>query len=169
MEVKKMIKRKPDFVIGDASNPYLLRWFIIPRNKFFNIYLHKFCKSDDDRALHDHPWLFNISILLSGEYIEHKFVNNDESCIKTYSRKRKRFLPYFRWGDSPHRVELLKGIKPYGKCDTQTVELPVWTLFITGATVRRWGFYCHKGWKYWRDFVAQREGGNSRGEGCGDE
>ena len=35
---------------------YLSRWHIIPRNRYFNIYLHKFVGSDDDRALHDHPW-----------------------------------------------------------------------------------------------------------------
>jgi hypothetical protein len=48
--------RPPDFVIGGDS-PYMLRWWIIPRNKFFNIYLHRFLRSDDDRALHDHPWV----------------------------------------------------------------------------------------------------------------
>jgi hypothetical protein len=47
------------------------RWWVIPRNKFFNIYLHHFLHSDDDRALHDHPW-WNVSILLrSGSYVEH--------------------------------------------------------------------------------------------------
>lgn len=43
-----------DFTIGGHERPYLLRWFIIPRNRFFNIYLHKFLRSDDDRALLDH-------------------------------------------------------------------------------------------------------------------
>lgn len=56
--------RKPDFVIGDLSNPYLLRWWVIPRNRFFNVYLHKFLRDDDDRALHDHPW-WSMSIILS--------------------------------------------------------------------------------------------------------
>ena len=37
----------------------------------FNLYLHEFSRSDDDRALHDHPWLFNLSVLLSGTYVEH--------------------------------------------------------------------------------------------------
>ena len=26
------------------------------RNKIFNIYLHQIIRSDDDRALHDHPY-----------------------------------------------------------------------------------------------------------------
>lgn len=42
--------RNPDFIIGGAD-PYMLRWWVIPRNKVFNIYLHRFLRSDDDRAL----------------------------------------------------------------------------------------------------------------------
>ncbi len=43
--------RKPDFtVIGQGTEevPYLQRWWVIPRNRWFNIYLHKFQHSDDD-------------------------------------------------------------------------------------------------------------------------
>lgn len=57
--------RAPDFVIGRTGDPYMERWWLIPRNRFFNIYLHRFWRSDDDRALHDHPWV-NLSILLKG-------------------------------------------------------------------------------------------------------
>ena len=46
-----LIKRPADFVIGPPERPYLLRWWIIQRNRFFNIYLHKFLRSDDDLAL----------------------------------------------------------------------------------------------------------------------
>ena len=58
-------KRPPDVVIGGWQRPYLLRWWLVPRNRFFNVYLHQFCRSDDDRALHDHPWP-SVSIALSG-------------------------------------------------------------------------------------------------------
>lgn len=69
--IERIARRPPDFVIGGHERPYLLRWWVIPRNPVFNIYLHQFRRSDDDRALHDHPWLFNASWLLSGEYVEH--------------------------------------------------------------------------------------------------
>src|SRR3546814_13935116 len=62
--------RKPDITIGGEDNPYLRRWYIIPRNRWFNVYLHEFLRDDDDRALHDHPWV-NLSILLRGQYVEH--------------------------------------------------------------------------------------------------
>ena len=64
------VPRAPDFVIGPAGDPYMRRWWVIPRNKWFNIYLHNIMRSDDDRALHDHPWT-NVSVLLRGSYLEH--------------------------------------------------------------------------------------------------
>lgn len=62
--------RPPDVVIGGEATPYTRRWWVIPRNRWFNVYLHHFLQSDDDRALHDHPW-WNASLLLSGSYREH--------------------------------------------------------------------------------------------------
>src|ERR1700761_448041 len=62
--------RRADVLIGKPGDTYMRRWWVIPRNRFFNIYLHNFLRSDDDRALHDHPWV-NMSILLWGRYIEH--------------------------------------------------------------------------------------------------
>ena len=62
--------RPPDFIVGSETDPYLRRWHLLPRNRLFNVYLHNFCRSDDDRALHDHPWV-NMSVLLSGSYMEH--------------------------------------------------------------------------------------------------
>lgn len=159
-KIEKALGRYPDFIIGDEHNPYLLRWWVIPRNRFFNIYLHKFCRSDDDRALHDHPWLFNCSILLRGEYKEHTFKGIFH---------RKKWAVKFRWGKSPHRVELLKAFDvtytdPNKYRPTDLV--PVWTLFITGPKVREWGFYCSHGWRHWKKFVSLTPGGNSTGRGC---
>ena len=62
--IGKAAKRPPNAIIGGPENPYLLRWWLIPRNRWFNVYLHQFKRSDDDRALHDHPWI-NASIVLT--------------------------------------------------------------------------------------------------------
>lgn len=126
--------RKPDVVIGGTEDPYLYRWHIIPRNKYFNIYLHHFMRSDDDRALHDHPW-WNISILLTGGYLEH---------TKTDVLPRYRGSVVFRGPSTSHRIELDHG--------------PVWTLFITGRRVREWGFHCPQGWKHWKEFTKNDAG-----------
>lgn len=135
--------RKPDFVIGEQ---YCLRWWVIPRNRCFNIYLHRFLHSDDDRALHDHPWL-NFSYLLRGSYTEH--------TIAAGGVNHQRVLPAgsfrFRRAKTAHRVELHAG-----EC---------WTLFVTGPVIREWGFHCPKGWRHWKLFVDARDTGKV-GRGC---
>lgn len=35
--IKRFLARQPDFAIGPTDAPYLLRWWVIPRNRFFNI------------------------------------------------------------------------------------------------------------------------------------
>lgn len=136
------------FVIGEPDDPYLCRWFIIPRNRWFNIYLHHFHRSDDDRALHDHPWR-NLSVLLRGSYIEHM-----PGGVMTLRQPTWKFWKWpVRQATSAHRVELINGKK-------------VWTLFVTGRKVRVWGFWCPRGWIPWTDFVEQTSGGNKAGKGC---
>jgi hypothetical protein len=111
--------RAPD---REINGVYLHRWYIIPKNRWFNIYLHKFQRSDDDRALHDHPWV-SCSFLLKGEILEHH---------QNGTRHVSRWFPVFRTAKFAHRIELVKG--------------PVWTIFITGPKTRTWGFYTQRGW-----------------------
>jgi hypothetical protein len=146
-------KRPPDFVIGGSDRPYLRRWWLIPRNKLFNVYLHQFLRSDDDRAHHDHPWLFNASAILREAYIEHT-ITAGGALVQTL---REAGSWKFRWGKAPHRVELIAD--DFGL-------IPCWTLFITGPRVREWGFYCmERGWIHWKRFTAADDPG-SIGKGC---
>lgn len=138
--------RAPDFMIGGTDNPYMLRWWIIPRNRFFNIYLHHFLRSDDDRALHDHPWI-NCSILLSGKYTEHTISAGGVNYKREYATGAVKF----RGPRYAHRVELTDG--------------PCWSLFITGPIVRDWGFHCPNGWRPWKEFVSPSHKGTV-GRGC---
>lgn len=172
--------RWPDRVIGENVDPYLLRWHLIPRNSFFNIYLHKFMRSDDNRALHDHPWAWNISLILRGQYIEHmpydrkRFAKPQISDnitlvdMRTKTKNRRAWRPIFRWGITPHRVELIKYQESFVPRWGWSLikERPVWTIFITGRYVREWGFYCAHGWRWWKIFVSERDGSNSVGRGC---
>lgn len=135
------LPRKPDFIIGPHDAPYLRRWWVIPRNRFFNVYLHNILQNDDDRALHDHPWV-NCSILLKGRYRE---ITPKGAFI------RRRFWPYFRRAVASHRLEIIDG--------------GVWSLFITGPVIREWGFHCPNGWRPWREFVDARDKGQV-GRGC---
>lgn len=141
--------REPDVVIGGREDPYLARWFLIPRNRWFNVYLHHFLRSDDDRALHDHPW-WNLSILLRGAYVEHT-VRPGGINVRT---QRQAGAMKLRRAASAHRIELPDG--------------PVWTLFVTGPRLRSWGFHCPKGWVHWRRFTAGPRG-ETIGRGCGED
>ncbi len=134
-----MSSRPPDFVIGDN---YLRRWWIVPRNTLSNVYLHEFRRSDDDRALHDHPWS-STSIVIAGSYVEvtphGRFTRNTGDVIT-------------RPATAPHRIEI-----PGGES--------VITLFITGPHEREWGFHCPQGWRHWSEFTAADDKGQV-GRGC---
>lgn len=143
--------RAPDFIIGSPERPYILRWWIIPRNRWFNIYLHQIQRDDDDRALHDHPW-WNISIVLRGAYRE-------ITPKGTFMRRAGSIV--FRRATSAHRLEL-----PVGEFGPDIAYC--WTLFITGRRVREWGFHCPNRWVPWYEFVAQDSPGEI-GRGCGEQ
>lgn len=149
----RVLAREPDVVIGGPEDPYLRRWWVIPRNRWFNIYLHQFRRSDDDRALHDHPWI-NCSILLEGLYQEHWETWRHGELVRSGRRYLSAGDVAFRLPSAAHRIELVAG--------------PVWTLFLTGPRVREWGFLCPQGWKHWQEFTAYRTQGDSGrvGPGC---
>ena len=114
-------------------------------------------RSDDDRALHDHPWAFNCSWLLT-EYFEH---------TPRGVAHRKAGDWKFRWGPAPHRVELLTEQILFRDLVCFWVLAPktCWTVFVTGPVVREWGFHCPKGFVPWRQFVDARDAG-AIGRGC---
>jgi len=154
-----MFKRPPDFIIGNPQAPYMRRWWVIPRNRLFNIYLHNILRSDEDRALHDHPW-WSCSIILSGGYIEH---------TPRGAFLRKPGMIRCRRASASHRLELIRD-KDFRIIDGFVNSLrPAWTIFITGPRVREWGFHCPQGWRHWREFIGVKEGeqrGDEIGPGC---
>lgn len=149
LALRVMSTRTPDFVIGGLESPYLLRWWILPRNRFFNVYLHQFMRSDDDRALHDHPW-WNVSVLLAGSYLEHRILAGGVHVVT----ERAAGSIVARGASTAHRIELHRGY-----CTT---------LFITGPKLREWGFHCRRGWVPWQKFTTPGDTGTI-GAGCGEE
>lgn len=147
--------RDPDQVINTHDGrPYMRRWHVTPRgNGQPATYLHHFLHSDDDRALHDHPW-DSVGILLSGEYLEHQA--DADGVVTTHRRPVGSVVP--RAPGHTHRVELL--LNP-----ATGTPLEVWTLFLVGPRVRGWGFHCPQGWVPWREFEAL--GVDGRSVGCG--
>lgn len=135
------MRRPPDFVIGDD---YLRRWWIVPRNQGCNVYLHEILHSDDDRALHDHPW-DNTSYLIDGSYIE---VTPDGEF------QRGPGAIVTRQATDAHRLVIPDGGRAV-------------SLFLTGPIIRQWGFHCPQGWRHWKEFVANPGGAHGiAGRGC---
>jgi len=114
-------------VIMDRQNnePYLERYYLFlkDRGSFpFNIFLHKFLKSDPD-DLHDHPWGY-FTLILRGGYWEY-----------TPTGKHWRGPGHFRVcnSESLHRIEVEPGVY-------------AWRLFIPFAKTREWGFIKNRKW-----------------------
>lgn len=175
-------RRAPDFVVG-ADSPegaYLCRWYITPWRGWYryvpearrtrwqrfavavsralpNIYLHQFLRSDDPRALHDHPWAW-ASLLLRGSYIEHTIAAGGihQRAVRSAGSLK------VSGPRTAHRIELWETLSG------QPAEC--WTLFITTPIVREWGFHCpHRGWVPWRKFTAAGSGKRGEiGQGCGE-
>ena len=110
---------------GD-DEPYLERYYIFLKNRTsfpFNIFIHKFLKSDPD-DLHDHPWPW-FTFIIRGGYWEH----TPEGAFW-----RKPFSCRWNKATSLHRIELDPNVQ---NC---------WTLFIPGPKQREWGFKTKEGW-----------------------
>lgn len=107
--------RLPCRIISDGDKPYLERYYLFTVWGV-RFYLHRFVASDPDRGLHDHPWPWAFSIILSGWYYEQRRGSLSERH-------------WFNWitGDVFHRVILANG--------------PVWTLFAhRSRRSKEWGF-----------------------------
>lgn len=104
------------------------------------VYLHKFHRSDSDRELHDHPWRWGLSIILSGGYREERRSGIRDVVTRVLRPGRLNFL---RHGDH-HRVDLLGQ-----EC---------WSLFIVGAKASSWSFWDRETGEVtpWREFLARK-------------
>lgn len=117
------------------GDPYLERWILWFG---FQIRLHKFYRSDDDRALHDHPWPFITFPLLpySEEYWDGLNV-------------RRRFVQSYRfhYRASTHRHIVRK-----------FTHRPVWTIVMMGLKNNAWGFWPDSEtfvpWREWEEYRA---------------
>lgn len=124
----------------DQKALLIRRFHLIRDRDVGNVFLHRFFGSDEDRALHDHPWT-SISLILQGRYLEH--MPGGKSVIRSAGDI------LIRAGEDAHRIELVD----------DPVTHPTWTLFSTAGKSREWGFHCRDGWMPWQQHVLA---------GCGD-
>lgn len=126
---------------------YMKRLPLIPRNRWLNIFLHRYTGPDwRDEGLHDHPW-DSISIRLWGEYL---FEYRPSSAIEL---REDHAMPW------PTRVRVLPRFVHRRAEDAHAIahgDWPVWTLFITFRRRRNWGFYTKDGWRPANEVIAAR-------------
>ena len=136
----------PDEVIGEHK---MLRWMLLPRNRWFNVYLHKH-QGYDPRTPHDHP-CDNISIRLRGELLEftpYKVQAFRPGVTQVVGDR----VVYFRHGECLEKARLLPRIRFRRAEDVHRLARtfgprPCWTLWIRFRNRRRWGYYELAGWR----------------------
>lgn len=129
------LDRKRIILDRQSEEPYLVRYYVFlkDRKRFpFNIFVHKFLKSDPD-DVHDHPWPY-FTLILRGGYWEYIPVFNEEGK-KIGEEPRWRGAGHFRYSpaNSYHRIV----IDPKVAC---------WTLFMPGPQRKEWGFLVENKW-----------------------
>lgn len=121
----------------NTETPYLERYFFTKKSPYsqgvddvkdppkWGLYLHHFCRGDDDPQLHNHPWAWALSLVLSGGYAEERAGPGDKVTWRAVLPGSFNFLTH----NDFHRVDLL---------DT---EHGAWTLFLVGPIIQSWGFW----------------------------
>lgn len=97
---------------------YLRRIYLLPF-----VYLHLIAQADADRHLHNHPWKWARSLILTGGYLEQR----GASGSRFFGHWRRPWSWVRLNGNTYHRIAL--------------VERNTWTLFIAGPRVKSWGFW----------------------------
>ena len=146
LKLLERLGRKRIVLDRASSEPYLERYYLFlkERKHFpFNIFLHKFLKSDPD-DLHDHPWPY-ATIILKGGYYE---------WIPTYNEQGRKLTEVAVWrgpgsfrvcsANSFHRIEL-------------DPDVTCWTLFMPGPQQREWGFMVRDTWVQWQEYINMKK------------
>jgi hypothetical protein len=151
---------QPPRVILDREgvSPYLSRWYLLGRPymldgsspidffgnpksdaifpKGVGLYIHRFHRSDQDVALHNHPWCWARSLILAGGYVEERRVDDR---VEKHVRMPGDVVRID--ADDFHRVDL--------------IESDSWSLFLAGPKISNWGFWDRRTQEFlpWREFI----------------
>ena len=127
-----------------SNEPYLERYYVFLKDRAwfpFNIFVHKFLKSDPDH-LHDHPWPY-FTLILKGGYYE---------WVPYYDKDNKKMTEICKWR-GPGHFRICKATS-YHRIDLNPA-VTAWTLFIPGPQKREWGFLVRNKWIHNNDYLAK--------------
>ena len=140
-------------ISNESGDVYLRRFYLYRGKRRPHIYLHHIMRSDDDRALHDHPWKFT-SLMLAGMYeevtpykdqnVENIFDVFYDKCYSGPLVKERIHAPAIirHKAEDRHRLILRPGHT-------------VWTLVFASEREREWGFWMRGKFVPWREFTAK--------------
>lgn len=149
--IKEFFYKRSD--IGIKGDIYMRRWRFLP-DWLPGARIHNILRSDDDRALHDHPFSF-LTVILRGGYWEYLADGS-----KTWHGPGSVL---WRPAKTLHRIELKtrcipceNGVWPENKCE-ESLQ-PAWTFVLRSRYFREWGFQTKAGWVHNAKFITKREG-----------
>jgi hypothetical protein len=165
------LKLQAIIIRNDEGGPYLMRVYLTPHKRiqdelvgeseqerwYPGVYLHYFFRGDSDRELHNHPWNWALSWILTGGYLEERRTADD----RVLSNKRRTGRFNVLHGNTFHRVQLM--------------EERCWTLFVAGKRKalpreRSWGFWdrATDAFEFWwdRELRVRKEHWDRRDPGC---
>lgn len=131
--VRIMIGASLPYVIRHPDgSPYITRYLLWgspalgddghDKDQAHSAFIHLLHTPDPDRDLHDHPWAWGFSLILSGGYVEKRYGGAGTSHLKRY-----------RAGDR-------NSLEPGEYHSLVSVEPNTATLFIAGREIQDWGF-----------------------------
>src|SRR5262245_14050030 len=85
-----LLQRRPHQVVGPTHAPYLMRWFVLPHNRFVNVRVQTFTASDDPEIAHDQPWWFRVPAD-SGVHIDHTWAGRAHAGAQVWRCGQRRF------------------------------------------------------------------------------
>lgn len=145
--IKKLMQRlgRHRVIMDRQSNePYLERYYVFLKDRTwfpFNIFVHKFLKSDPDH-LHDHPWSY-FTLILKGGYYE---------WVPYYDKDNNKMTEICKWR-GPGHFRVCKATS-YHRIDLNP-DITAWTLFIPGPQKREWGFMVRNKWVHNNDYLSK--------------
>jgi hypothetical protein len=135
-------KRTPYFHLPGYMERY---WLLKPRwwTLGCSIRIHHILRSDEDRALHDHPWPF-VTLILRGGYYEERPVFSEYPVWALHEPTGTTWhgagSVLVRAARSRHRLRLAR-------------YSTTWTLFFMGPWRQQWGFYTSEGKVHWSKYL----------------
>lgn len=155
--LQRLVSLLPHTTITINGKPYLTRYYVFGKDRTWgNIYIHHFHSSDQGLELHNHPWKWGFSIVVSGGYFEERSRNpyrwekrGDPMPFNPLGQDEDIWIPTGSpW--PPKVVIERRDVRPgtiniiwptdFHRVDLKDEARGAWSLFFAGPRTKDWGF-----------------------------